>query len=291
MTRITSTDDNYHQYHQYTTIPEAQHHTDHNQETILTITHISGTIETIKDIAIRTIIITIEGEVIIETIITEVEPTVTTETIIITNTTIADQAQDTQTAVTQDKIHRTTEIIIITIIIIDKDNRYRQRSGSNSRHYSTNNNRDDRRTSTQREQIDRYHSKDRRTDGNKYNNNNKNRINNIKIVRQNDDPTGIDDYEYTSESSNEDQEILDKFYNANEDTCNTVINTLESNPTWILPIYQCNEIEHDFTKQRPILEIDFLLNSGATLNLLNEDTWNEINAIIKSLELHSSKNT
>ena len=64
---------------------------------------------------------------------------------------------------------------------------------------------------------------------------------------------------------------------ANEDTCNTVINTLESNPRWILPMmYQCNKIEQDFTKQRSILETDFLLDSGATLNLLNEDTWNEI---------------
>ena len=41
-------------------------------------------------------------------------------------------------------------------------------------------------------------------------------------------------------------------------------------------MYQCNKIEQDFTKQKPILEIDFLLDSGATLNLLNEDTWNEI---------------
>ena len=41
-------------------------------------------------------------------------------------------------------------------------------------------------------------------------------------------------------------------------------------------MYQCNKFEQDFTKQKPILEIDFLLNSGATLNLLNEDTWNEI---------------
>ena len=118
---MTSTDDNYHQHHQYTTIPEAEHHTDHNQETILTITHITETIETIKDIAIGIIIITIETEVVIETIITEVKLTVTAETIIIKKTTIADQAQNTQIAVTQDKINRTTEIIIITAIIIDKD--------------------------------------------------------------------------------------------------------------------------------------------------------------------------
>ena len=104
----------------------------------------------------------------------------------------------------------------------------------------------------------------------------KNRINNIEAQTQNDDPPGIDEYEYTSESSNEDQEILDKFYNAHEDTCNIVINTLESNLTWILPMYQCNKLEQDFTKQKPILEVDFLLDSGATLNLLNEDTWNEI---------------
>ena len=78
------------------------------------------------------------------------------------------------------------------------------------------------------------------------------------------------------ESSNEDQEILDKFYNANEDTCNTIVNALESNPTWILPMYQCNKVEQDFTKQKPVLEIDSLLDSGATLNLLNDDTWNEI---------------
>ena len=41
-------------------------------------------------------------------------------------------------------------------------------------------------------------------------------------------------------------------------------------------MYQCNQIEQVFTKQKPILEIDFLLDSGATLNLLNEDTWNEV---------------
>ena len=41
-------------------------------------------------------------------------------------------------------------------------------------------------------------------------------------------------------------------------------------------MYQCNKFEQDFTKQKPILEIDFLLDSGATLNLINEDTWNEI---------------
>ena len=159
----------------------------------------------------------------------------------------------------------------------NRNDRFRQRSSSNNRNYSNSNNRDDRRNSSQREQNQRKYSAERRNEGNKYNNNNnKNRINNIKSDKNNDDPPGIDEYEYTSESSDEDQEILDKFYNANEDTCNTLINTLESNPTWILPMYQCNKCEQDFTKQKPILEIDFLLDSGATLNLLNEDTWNEI---------------
>ena len=41
-------------------------------------------------------------------------------------------------------------------------------------------------------------------------------------------------------------------------------------------MYQYTSLETDFTKQKPILEIDFLLDSGATLNLLNEYTWNEL---------------
>ena len=113
----------------------------------------------------------------------------------------------------------------------------------------------------------------------------------MELGRQNEDPPGIDDYEYTSESSNEDQEILDKFYNANENTCKTVINTLESNPTWILPMYQCNKFESQFTKQKSILEIDLLLDSGATLNLLNEDTWNEIKFNNSEIHLEQANKT
>ena len=41
-------------------------------------------------------------------------------------------------------------------------------------------------------------------------------------------------------------------------------------------MYQYQKFEQDFAQQKPMLEIDFLLDSGATLNLLNEDTWNEI---------------
>ena len=52
-------------------------------------------------------------------------------------------------------------------------------------------------------------------------------------------------------------------------------------------MYQCNKFEQDFTKQKPILEIGFLLDSGATLNLLNEDTWNEIK--YNNPEIHLEK--
>ena len=277
-----SMEDNYHQHHQCTTVQEAERHIDHNQEITTIIRQI------IKETTIRITNITVETQVITETISKEAEQTVTTETIVTIDITIVDETQDTQTVVNQDTNHHITKIIIvikIIIIITDKHStadsnrtdRYRQRSNSNNRHYSNNNNRTDRRKSSHREQNNRHQSKDGRTDGNRYNNNhNKGRINNRETDRPNEDPPGIDEYEYTSESSNEDQEILDKFYNANEDTCNTIVNALESNPTWILPMYQCNKFEQNFTKQKPILEIDFLLDSGATLNLLNEDTWNEI---------------
>ena len=56
-------------------------------------------------------------------------------------------------------------------------------------------------------------------------------------------------------------------------------------------MYQCNKIEQDFTKQKPILEIDFLLDSGATLNLSNEDTWNEIKYNNPNICLEQSNKT
>ena len=116
-------------------------------------------------------------------------------------------------------------------------------------------------------------------------------MNRIEGQAQNDDPPRIDENEYSAESSNEDPEILDKFYIANENTCNTVINTLESNPTWILPMYQYNKLEQEFTRQRPVIEIDFLLDSGATLNLLNEDTWNEIKYNNPEIQLEKANKT
>ena len=49
-------------------------------------------------------------------------------------------------------------------------------------------------------------------------------------------------------------------------------------------MYQCNTLETRLNKtktNKPILEIDFLLGSGATQNLLNEDRWNEIKTTIQ----------
>ena len=56
-------------------------------------------------------------------------------------------------------------------------------------------------------------------------------------------------------------------------------------------MHQCNQLEQDFTKQKPILEIDFLLDSGATLNLLNEDTWNEIKYNNPEIQLEKANKT
>ena len=56
-------------------------------------------------------------------------------------------------------------------------------------------------------------------------------------------------------------------------------------------MYQGNKLEQDFTKQKPLLEIDFLLDSGATLNLLNEDTWNEIKYNNPEIRLEQANKT
>ena len=56
-------------------------------------------------------------------------------------------------------------------------------------------------------------------------------------------------------------------------------------------MYQCNKIEQDFTKQKPKLEIGFLLDSGATLNLLKEDTGNEIKYNKPDIRLEQAKKT
>ena len=56
-------------------------------------------------------------------------------------------------------------------------------------------------------------------------------------------------------------------------------------------MYQCTHLETNFNKQKPILEIDFLLGSGATLNLLNVDNWNELKYNNPHLQLSISVRT
>ena len=56
-------------------------------------------------------------------------------------------------------------------------------------------------------------------------------------------------------------------------------------------MYQCNKFEQDITNQKPILEIDFLLDSGASLNLLSEDTWNEIKYNNPEIQLEKANKT
>ena len=123
-------------------------------------------------------------------------------------------------------------------------------------------------------------------------NHTKDKVENIEEQQRGNetDPPGIDENQYSTVSSDEDQQIRDNFYNAHEDICNS-INTIKSNPTRILPMYQCTSLETDFTKQKLILEIDFLLDSGATLNLLNEDTWNELKYNNPYLQLTKSTKT
>ena len=56
-------------------------------------------------------------------------------------------------------------------------------------------------------------------------------------------------------------------------------------------MYQCNKFEQGFTKQKPVLKIDFLLDFGATLNLVNEDTWNEIKYNNSDIHLERANKT
>ena len=261
------------------------------------ITQILEILEIIKDIGNQTTTIT-EVPVITETITVETEVTVTIEIITITDTTIVDQVQDIQTEAIQDNSRHITKIIVI-IAIIDKDTTaeilVETKNIDNVLIVTT-----DITQTIITKMTAEINLKKTITDIIIKNDAMMETditiiiiiiiaktINNVESDKQNDDPPGIDEYEYTSESSDEDQEILDKFYNANEDTCNTIINTLESKPTWILPMYQCKKFEQDFTKQKPILEIDSLLDSGATLNLLNEDTWNKIK--YNNPEIHLEK--
>ena len=47
-------------------------------------------------------------------------------------------------------------------------------------------------------------------------------------------------------------------------------------PIWILPLLLKNTVTFPRKETKHDLEIDFLLDSGASLNLLNKSTWDEI---------------
>ena len=79
------------------------------------------------------------------------------------------------------------------------------------------------------------------------------------------------------------QDTQDEYFNCQEE-CNTlteeyILSTSCKSNIWVLPltIYTPQTLDPKRTISPPHLEIDFLLDSGATLNIINNDTWNEIN--------------
>ena len=78
------------------------------------------------------------------------------------------------------------------------------------------------------------------------------------------------------------QDTQDENFNCQEE-CNTlteeyILSTSCKSNIWVLPltIYTQQTPDHKKTIFPPHLEIDFLLDSGATFNILNTDNWNEI---------------
>ena len=89
------------------------------------------------------------------------------------------------------------------------------------------------------------------------------------------------------------EDTQDEYFNCHEE-CNNltekyILSTSCKNNIWVLPllIYTQKKLDHKKTISPPHLEIDFLLDSGATLNVLNTDTWNEIKDYHK-LQLEAS---
>ena len=68
-----------------------------------------------------------------------------------------------------------------------------------------------------------------------------------------------------------------------------ILSTSCKNNILVLPLTICTQrtLDHKKTISPPHLEIDFLLDSVATLNILNTDTWNEIKEYHK-LQLRAS---
>ena len=211
-------DDNYHQHHQFTTIHEAEHHIDHNHEMDTTIIPLVKRTEINKITGLLTQITMMEVAAIIETFIIEVEPIATIETVIITDTTIVDQTRDIRTVVFQHNIHRTTEVItIITITINITDKETIAETQTEVIDIDTDQIVTIDIILTVTETIEQVHKIENKaidtnqeiavkteivTIASKIN-----RINNTEGQTQNNDPPGIDENEYSSESSNEDQEV------------------------------------------------------------------------------------
>ena len=89
------------------------------------------------------------------------------------------------------------------------------------------------------------------------------------------------------------QDTQHKYFNC-QDECNTlteekILPTSNKSKIWVLPhtIYKQQTLDYRKTVSPPHLEIDFLLDSGATLIVLNNDTWNEIKEYHK-LQLKAS---
>ena len=57
-----------------------------------------------------------------------------------------------------------------------------------------------------------------------------------------------------------------------------ILSTLSITNIWAPPltIFTQQTADHTKTSSPPHLEIDFLIESGATLNVLNKNTWKEI---------------
>ena len=90
------------------------------------------------------------------------------------------------------------------------------------------------------------------------------------------------------------QDTQDEYFNCQEE-CNTltedyILSTSRKNNIRVLPltIYTQQTLDHKRTISPPYLEIVFLLDSGATLYILNTDTWNEIK---KYQKLHLKAST
>ena len=89
------------------------------------------------------------------------------------------------------------------------------------------------------------------------------------------------------------QDTQDEYFNCQEE-CNTfteeyILSTSCKNNIWVLPftIYTQQTLDHKKTISPPHLEIVFLLDSGAALNILNTAFWNDIKEYHK-LQLKAS---